>query len=186
MPPMNQSPQINKLMKPSTTLLLALSFFAALNSAQAESYAGGDSARHYESAPEKYDSEYVDVDCIFVTRINGGPQIEGVTFFVAHTKDDDNRVHGGSIVVAVLADKADSFVRKYGNTVDINRGAAEKVDSKRLRGVFHQLEKGHVYIDVSGGEAHDLILEKRADAIGNIRSGDGVPGGKGKGKGKKF
>lgn len=83
---------------------------------------------------------------------------------------------------------SDSFLRKYGNTVDINRGAAEKVDSKRLRGIFHQLEQGHIYIDVSAGEANDLILAHKEDAKGAIRSGDGVPSGNGnaKGKGKKF
>jgi len=81
-------------------------------------------------------------------------------------------------VVAVLSDKADSFVRKYGNTRDIDLGSSEKVDSKRLRGIFHQLAQGHVYIDDSGGEAHAIILEHREDAVGAIASGDGVPEGK--------
>jgi len=176
-------------MKSLSTLLIALSIFTFASAAQAESYAGEDSARHYKSAPEKFDGEYVDVDCVFVTRINGGPQVEGVTFFVAHTKDDDNRALGGSIVVAVLSDKADSFVRKYGNTLDVNRGAVEKVDSKRLRGIFHQLAQGHVYIDISAGDAHELILKHKDNAKGAIRSGDGVPESRGKGghgKGGRF
>jgi hypothetical protein len=173
-------------MKTLSKILLALSIFSFASVAHAGSYAGEDSARHYKSAPEEFDGEYVDVDCVFVTRINGGPQVEGVTFFLAHTKDDDNRARGGSIVVAVLSDKADSFVRKYGNTLDIDRGSSEKVDSKRLRGVFHQLAQGHVYIDVSAGEAHAIILEHREDAVGAIRSGDGVPDGRLKGKGKNF
>ena len=140
-------------MKPVATLLIFLSSLAFAATAQAEAHAGEDSANYYKSAPEKYEGEYVDVDCAFVSRINGGPQIEGVTFFVAHTTDDDNMVRGGTIVVAVLTDKADSLIRKYGDTLDVNRGAPEQVDSKRLRGIFHQLEKGHVYIDVSAGEA---------------------------------
>ncbi len=176
-------------MKTITSLLIALFALFALTfstAAHAESFAGEDSARHYKSNPEKYDGEYVDVDCVFVTRINGGPQIEGVTFFVAHTKDDDNRARGGMIVVAVLSDKADNFVRKYGNAPDIQRGAAEKVDSKRLRGIFHQLDRGHVYIDVSGGEAHELILEHVEDAKGHIRSGDGAPDAGSTGNGRKL
>ncbi len=167
-------------MKSLSTGLIALFALTLASAAYAESFAGEDSARHYKSTPEKYDGKYVDVDCTFVTRINRGPQIEGITFFVAHTKDDDNRARGGSIVVAMLSDKADSFIRKYGNAPDINRGAAEKVDSKRLRGIFHQLAQGHVYIDVSDGEAHELILAQREQAKGAIGSGDGVPRGQGK------
>ncbi len=176
---------IKNIMKTIVTLLIVLTSLATFSSAAyAQSYAGEDSARYYKSTPERYEAKYVDVDCIFVTRINGGPQIDGVTFFAAHTKDSDNRAFGGSIVVAVLTDKAESFVRKYGDTLDLQRGAAEKVDSKRLRGIFHQLEQGHVYIDYSGGAAHELILKQIEAAKHAIRSGDGPLGANEKGLGK--
>ena len=164
-------------MKTSTLLLAILSALAAVSSSQAQTFAGDDSARYYKSNPEQFDGKNVDVDCVFVTRINGGPQVEGVKFFVAHTKDDENNTRGGAIVVAVLDDKANSFVRTYGNTVDIQRGADEKVSSKRLRGVFHQLEHGHVYIDTSSGEAHELIIAHKETALDAIRTGNknGIP-----------
>ncbi|HAV11881.1 MAG TPA: hypothetical protein DCX06_00080 [Opitutae bacterium] len=174
-------------MKKITYLLVILCSLALSSMAFAGSEAGKDSARYYKSHPVEFDGKHVDVDCVMVTRINGGPQVDGVAFFVAHTKDDDNQARGGSIVVAVLEDKADSFVRKYGDTVDRNRGSTEKVDSKRLRGVFNVLDSGHVYIDVSGGEAHELILEHKDSAKGNIGRGDGgVLPSNGKSKGKKF
>ena len=172
-------------MKSLSTLFIALFVLSLGSAAYAASFAGEDSARHYKSAPEEFDGKHVDIDCIFVSRINGGPQIEGVTFFIAHTKDDDNQARGGSIVVAVLSDKADSFLRKYGDTLDVNRGASEKVDSKRLRGMFHQLDKGHVYIDVTGGDAHELILTRAKDAKAVIGSGDGASAGRGKGPSKR-
>lgn len=168
-------------MKLYTTLLLVVSFFAATSIAQAEAYAGEDSARHYKSNPGKYNGETVDVDCVFVTRVNRATKVEGVTFFVVHTKDDENRARGGSIVAAVLTEDADKFLRKYGDTPDIDRGSSNPVDSKRLRATFHQLEKGRVYLDASEGPAHELIEEQREDAIGNIGSGDGVSNAGGKG-----
>ena len=172
-------------MKLYTTLLLVASFFAATSMAQAEAYAGEDSARHYKSNPDKYNGETVDVDCVFVTRINGGPQIEGVTFFIVHTKDDDNRARGDSRVADVLTENASKFIRKYGDTPDIKRGSSSPVDSKRLRATFHQLEKGRVYLDASEGPAHELIKEHREEALDKIGSGDGVPGsGKGNRPGK--
>ncbi|MGJ8652103.1 MAG: hypothetical protein ACSHX8_02405 [Opitutaceae bacterium] len=165
-------------MKKITYILLALLSFTLCNATFAGSEAGKDSARYYKSHPEEFDGKTVDVDCVMVTRINGGPQVEGVVFFIAHTKDDDNNARGGSIVVAVLEDKADSFLRKYGNTIDRNRGSTERVDSKRLRGTFHLLDHGHVYIDVSNGEAHKAIEEHKEIAKGNIGRGEGGIGGR--------
>lgn len=160
-------------MKHITKILVFLvASIALLTPSFAGSEAGKDSARYYKSHPEDFDNKRVDVDCTFVTRINGGPQVEGVSFFLAHTKDDDNNMRGGSIVVAVLTDDAASFVRKYGSMPEINRGSTKLVDSKRLRGTFHLLERGHVYIDESEGPAHDLIMEKKEEAKGIIGKGD--------------
>ena len=172
-------------MKLHTALLLVLSLFATTSIAQAEAFAGEDSARHYKSNPEKYDGETVDVDCVYVKRLPGAKKIEGVVFFLVHTKDADNRVRGGSIIAAVLEAEADKFIRKYGNTVDIDRGASIRVDSKRLRATFHQLERGRVYLDASEGPANELIEAHLEAAIGAIRSGDGVPAAGAKGKFKK-
>lgn len=160
-------------MKLNTTLLLVISFFAATSIAQAEAYAGEDSARHYKSAPEKYDGETVDVDCMYVTRVNRATKIEGVVFFLVHTKDDDNRARGGSIVTAVLEDESEKFIRKYGSSLDVNRGSTKPVDSKRLRATFQQLEKGRVYLDASEGAAHELIEAKLEEALSNISTGEG-------------
>lgn len=176
-------------MKLYTTLLLVISFFAAISIAHAEAYAGEDSARHYKSNPEKYNGEAIDVDCVFVTRINRATRVEGVVFFSVHTKDDDNRARGGSIVAAVLEEEAAKFIRRYGDTPDISRGSTSPVDSKRLRATFHQLAKGYIYIDTSEGPAHELITEHRDEALGQIKAGEsGVPAVKGKGKvkAKKF
>ncbi|MEN8725574.1 MAG: hypothetical protein ACN4GF_00630 [Lentimonas sp.] len=161
-------------MKKIAYLLLALVSFSFCSATFAGSEAGKDSARYYKSHPAEFDGKYVDVDCVFVTRINGGPQVDGVVFFVAHTKDDDNQARGGSIVVAVLEGEASSFLRKYGNTIDRDRGSSNKVDSKRLRGIFYELDRGHVYIDMSDGEAHEAILERKEIAKGNIGKGDGA------------
>lgn len=156
----------------SKILVIFVAFIALLTPSFAGSEAGKDSARYYKSHPEEFDTKRVDVDCTFVTRINGGPQVEGVSFFLAHTKDDDNQMRGGSIVVAVLTEDANSFLRKYGSMPEINRGSSKVVDSKRLRGTFHLLERGHVYIDESEGPAYDLILEHKEEAKGLIGKGD--------------
>ena len=88
-------------------------------------------------------------------------------------------------MTAVLEENADKFIRKYGNTPDINRGPTTRVDSKRLRATFHQLKKGRVYLDASEGPAQELIEAHLEDAIGNIGKGDGVPAASGKGKVKR-
>lgn len=170
------------------TLLALSSMFIAASAFAAES--GSDTARHYKSYPEQFDGQSADVDCAFVTRINRGPQVEGVAFFVAHTVDDDNAMRGGSIVVATLEADAESFVKKYGNVPEIDRKrgqntTADRVDSKSLSGTFNQLAKGSVYIDYSNGEAHALILEKIEAAKSAIRMGDGIPSTGGKSFKKK-
>ncbi|MEM8867430.1 MAG: hypothetical protein AAGC73_04100 [Verrucomicrobiota bacterium] len=138
-------------------LVLSLALSSTLT---AGTDAGDDSARNYKNFPGEYDGKRIDVDCTHVSRINGGPQIDEVTLFVAHTIDRDNRSRGGSIVVAVLAEDADKFARKFGTAVERNRQEAEKVDSKSLRGTFHMLDRGHVYIDYTDGEAHELVEAK--------------------------
>lgn len=159
----------------SKTLFALLGAFLVVP-AFAGSEAGDDSARYYKSNPEKFDGKMVDVDVAFVTRINRKDRIEGVVFFVAHTVDDDNTARGGSIIVAILEDEAESFMRKYGTAIE-RKG---KVDTKRLRGTFHQLKGGRVYIDESG-EAHALIeahVKERGDSAIPVDEGSAIPGKK--------
>lgn len=167
-------------MKLLPTLLLALSAALFATTAYAEIDAGRDSAKYYTTFPDKWDGHKVSVDCVSVKRINGGPQIEGIVFFGAHTMDDKNNAPGGSIVVAVLEDEVESFVRKYGTVIERTPGQSDRVENKRLTGIFHQLERGHVYIDESGN-AHDLILKHKETAKDAIRFGDGIPEGGGAG-----
>lgn len=181
-------------MKQLAQTLIAFCAISFMSVAHAGSDAGKDSARHYKSYPEKYNDQTVGIDCTFVKRINGGPQVEGVAFFVAHTIDDDNQMRGGAIVIAVREENADALAKKFGNVPDIDRDnrpkntTQERVDSKRLSGTFHQLAKGHVYIDVNG-DAHELIMQRVEDSKSKIRMGDGIPstGGDAPGhpKGKK-
>lgn len=163
-------------MKKIAYILLAILSLALCGASHAGTLSGDDAARHYKSNPDKYDGKAVDVDCVMVTRINGGPQVQGVVFFVAHTKDDKNKKRGGGIVVAVAEDHANAFVRKYGDAIEVNRGATEKIDSKRLRGIFRVLDRGYVYIDVAGGGVHDAITANRENAKSKIgRGGAGIP-----------
>lgn len=164
-------------------LALTCTFFAV--PAYAGTDAGEDSARYYKSNPDKFDGEKVDVDVAFVTRINRKTRLDGVVFFVAHTVDEDNHVPGGSIIVAVLEGDAEHFMRKYGTALE-RRG---KVDTKRLRGTFHQLKRGLCYIDQSG-EADALIEAYRKEHSDDVipedpEDDDGVPG-PGPRKHKKF
>ena len=170
-------------MKKSSKTLLAVLSACLVSTVFAGSDASTDSARHYKSQPEQFDGQSADVDCTHVKRINGGPQVPGVAFFIANTFDDKNKVHGGVIVVAVLEADASSFVNQYGTIPDRehNKNSTEdRVDTKSLSGTFHQLAKGHVYIDESGN-AHELILQKVEEAKGKIRAGDGIPTAGGKG-----
>jgi hypothetical protein len=162
-------------MKKRSLLLIAL--ISALLTpiiTQAESAAGDDSARYYKSTPEEFDGDYVDVDCVFVTRINRGPEVEGVTFFVASTDDEKNHSYGGSIVVAVLSEDAEHLISKYGNTATLPPAPGANIKSKRLRGIFHELEHGQVYIDYTGGDAHEIIAEHNQEAEIKIDLGDQV------------
>lgn len=168
-----------KLMK---YIILALVSTILTASAFAGSEAGDDSARHYRSDPEAFDGEKIDVDCTFVSRINGGPKIDGVVFFLVHTVDEDNKVRGGTLLAAVLEDDVDSFMRKYGTVPDRERGGP---DTNRLRGTFHVLPQGRAYVDVSD-EAHDLIVEHREEN-GELRFADNRKGpGTGWKKKKKY
>ncbi|MEM0965755.1 MAG: hypothetical protein AAGJ81_06380 [Verrucomicrobiota bacterium] len=153
-------------------LLCVASSGLFLSSSFSASEAGDGSARYYESRPDSYDGKQIELDCTFVTRINGGPQIEGVVLFLAHTEDEENSRRGGAIVTAVMEDDADSFIKRYGDTVDVDRGTADRIDSRRLKGTFYVLDRGHVYVDASeNGEAHELILERAEDVKTNIRRG---------------
>ena len=146
-------------MKTLSKYILALLSAFLVVPAFAANDAGDDSARYYRNNAEEYNGKMVDVDVAFVTRINRKDRIDEIVFFVAHTVDDDNSMRGGPIVVAVLEGDAKSFMRKFGTAVDRSNG---KVDTKRLRGTFHLLPKGRVYIDESG-EAHALIEAHRKE-----------------------
>ncbi len=163
-------------MKLLLKILFAVSVAFFTTSASAEIDAGRDSANYYKTFPDKWDENKISIDCVSAKRINGGPQVEGVVFFGAQTIDDKNKAPGGGIVVAVLEGDVESFVRKYGTVVERTPGSSEKVENKRLTGIFHQLERGHVYVDESG-EAHALILAHVENAKGAIRYGDGIPSG---------
>ncbi|CAA6678760.1 MULTISPECIES: hypothetical protein [unclassified Lentimonas] len=167
------------------TFTLTLTATLFISSAYAGSDAGRGSAKYYKTFPDKWDGKKVHMDCVSVKRINGGPQVEGVVFFGAQTIDDKNNAPGGSIVVAVLEGDVEAFVRKYGTVMERTPGGSERVDNTRLSGVFHQLERGHVYLDASG-EANDLILGHKEEAKNAIRFGDGIRSGGGDGKGGPY
>jgi hypothetical protein len=171
-------------MKLLAKILLALTAALFVTASYAGTDASRGSAKYYKTFPDQWDGKKVHVDCASVKRINGGPQVEGVVFFGAHTIDDKNKGSGGSIVVAVLEGDVESFVRKYGTVMERTPGGSERVDNARLSGIFHQLERGHVYLDASG-EANDLILAHKENAKGAIRHGDSVPAGGGDGKSSK-
>ena len=171
-------------MKLLPKILLALSAALFVTGANAGTDAGKGSAKYYKTSPEEWDGKKISLDCSSVKRINGGPQVEGVVFFGAQTIDDKNNASGGSMVVAVLEGDVESFIRKYGTVKERTPGGSDRVDNTNLRGVFHQLAHGHVYLDESG-EAHDLILANKEDAKGAISHGDGIPTGSGKGHKKR-
>ncbi|MFQ3224331.1 MAG: hypothetical protein ACI8Z5_000579 [Lentimonas sp.] len=168
-------------MKLLTQILLTLTAALFVSAAYAGTDAGRGSAKYYKTFPDQWDGKKINMDCVSVKRINRGPQVEGVVFFGAQTIDDKNNAPGGGIVVAVLEGDVESFVRKYGTVIERTPGGSERVDNARLSGIFHQLERGHLYLDASG-EAHDLILAHKEDAKGAIRFGDGIPSGGGDGK----
>jgi hypothetical protein len=165
-------------MKLLPKILLTLSAALFVTGAYAGTDAGKDSAKYYKTYPEKWEGNKISLDCVSVKRINSGPQIDGIAFFSAQTFDDKNNAQGGSIVVAVLDGDVESFIRKYGTAIERTPGGSDRVDNTSLRGVFHQLEKGHIYLDESG-EAHAIILAHKEDAEGAIRHGDGIPTGGG-------
>ena len=172
--------QLN-MMKLLPKILLTVSAALIATGAYAGSEAGKDSAKYYKTYPEEWDGKKISIDCVSVKRINGGPKVEGVVFFGAHTIDTKNNASGGSMVVAVLDGDVESFIRKYGTVVERTPGGTDRVENKRMTGIFHQLAHGHVYLDESG-EAHDLILAHKETAKGAIRHGDAIPTG---GDGKK-
>ena len=167
-------------MKLLPKILLTLTAALFVSGAYAGTDAGRGSAKFYKTFPDEWNGKKIHMDCISVKRINGGPQVEGVVFFGAHTIDDKNNAPGGGIVVAVLEGDVESFVRKYGTVIERTPGGSERIDNTRLSGVFYQLERGHVYLDASG-EANDLILAHKEEAKNAIRFGDAIPSGDGKG-----
>lgn len=94
--------------------------------------------------------------------------MQGVVFFVAQTINEKNQAKSGHIVVAILAEDVVAFVRKYGTVNERTQGSSSRVDSKRLAGIFHQLDHGHVYIDESGN-ANDMIIERKENTKNAIR-----------------
>lgn len=171
-------------MKKSFYILVSLILTATTSLTYAGTDSSDDAARYYRSYPDKYDGKTIDIDCAFVTRINGGPQIDGIVFFAAHTVDTDNRSRGGSLIVAVYENEAERFMKRYGTAIEINRGQSQKVDTRTLRGTFRQLESGRVYID-EPGDAHEIITANLETARRLIPAEGGSGRSFGKGK-KKF
>lgn len=156
-------------------LLLALCSLLYTTAANADVSVriGKNSARFYYNSAERWHNNKVNLDCVFVRRLRNAPKVDGVVFFSAHTFDRKYRNPGGRIVVAVSADRADAFARKYGAAVRYSNRRHHAVRYKSLHGVFRRLDGDIAYLDLSG-QRPDLVIAHRDNVRGAVIYGMGT------------
>jgi hypothetical protein len=159
--------------------LLALASVAAFGlscTAHAESKR---TAEYLLISPSEHLNKDVTVDVAMVKPVHWVSPAPGLAFFRAMTIDRSDRKAGGEILVAVSADEAASFARKYGTDFE-GRG-----DSDMLKGTFLSVtrangpEQGGLWIIDTTGKVSRLVAEKKLALPAEGRPPGGGPGPRG-------
>jgi hypothetical protein len=151
-------------------IVLCSTLFTTAAHADVSIRIGRNCAKFYHQSPAKWHNNKVNLDCVSVRRIKHGPKIDGMVFFVAHTFDRKYKSAGGRIVVAVSAEEADSFARRYGKIAQYGHRRHRAIKYAPLRGVFRKLDDNTVYLDISG-KSIDLVIAHRDNVRKNIIHG---------------
>lgn len=120
----------------------------------------------------EYEGKEVTLDVAFVKPVQWKSPVEDLAFFHAGTIDRRDFKRGGHILIAIPAENAASFSRKYGmdfegrNDSDILRGTL-------LAGPGHR-GRGRVWFIDTSGRAAELIKAKKIELQddGGIEAGD--------------
>ncbi len=127
-------------------------FLAALASwmtsaLHAAAQAGDSTANLYQSNPDAYLNERVNIEISHVEIVPAVKGIEGLTFIFANTYDFDNNCSGGKMLVIVQEKDAERLRRKYGTIMD--KDGSGQPETKRLRGTLRMVGDSMIYIDYS-------------------------------------
>lgn len=166
--------------KTSLIALLAIVALGCFTTARAD--AGSRNTASYVKAQiDKLDGKSVSLDVAFVRMLRPFTTHEEFVLLGAATVDEDNHSGGGGIlVVANKADK-DALVRRYGTTIDRDRG--DGVETKSMRGVVHLVtgKEGrgkYVYLDLTDGafnpteqDVREIAGERFDGALGLKKGG---------------
>lgn len=145
-------------MKQFPGILLALLVSASTLSAVPEDR----TAKAVKAKAETLTGEQVSIEITHVTWARNAGD-DRCSIFVAHTFDTGENLPAGSMLVAVKKEQHDSFVDKYGATLDVgaNRPFRSR-DTTRLTGTLRMTDKKVPYIDLSDGLAAEAYIAKAA------------------------
>jgi hypothetical protein len=119
-------------------------------------------ADFYLTSPFTYEGQIVTVDVAFVKPIHWTSPFPGVAFFHTMTVNRGEYKPGGRILVAVPADKAVDFAKKYGTNF-------ERADFNSLKGTFLAAggggpeRGGKVWLIDTTGQLAKLIAERKLE-----------------------
>ena len=176
----------SKLLRATSTLFLAASILPAAM-LHAAPQAGDNTARHVLLKADDLDGKTTRLDVVMVSPLKRAIEIDGLTCRIAHTFDKKNNSRGGSILVVIPSDNADSFDKRFGTAIDRQdprdrrERRTEGPETRPLSGKVRILEKSRlVIIDWDGkcGDKIDKHIENLRKNARLIDDADDAPGRK--------
>jgi hypothetical protein len=113
-----------------------LAFFITTFLALSGLFASDQSADYYLNSPEKYVGKKITLYTAYVNRTTSFKEFNGV-LFRAYTMGFSNQNDSSFIDVLVPKEKADSFAKRYGSSMNYN-GNFGKVKTSPMAGIFKQ------------------------------------------------
>ncbi len=174
---MNRLPSL-KVIPLVTLALLALGGFSSVHA----DVGSKKTASYVKAQIDKLDGKTVSLDVAMIRLLRPFTTNENFVLLGAMTVDEENHSAGGGILV--VADKADKdkLVRRYGTTVEREKGKG--VESESMRGVLHLVNEGHkkyIYLDLTDGAFQpgesDLGVIRSESKFDSPHVAKGKPGG---------
>lgn len=135
-------------------LLLTMSAFAVCHTALlAEAKYSKYTADYYKGAYDLYEGKEITLKVAFVKPYSYKSDIEDVRFFHAVTNDEQKRMPGGDIAVAVPISAGTDLIKRFGTA------PSRDGDSRLLTGILRADGHGLWFVDVNG------TITKNLDAI---------------------
>lgn len=135
------------------SLLLLVAAASASSSALAEAKFSKYTADYYKGVYDQYEGQEVTLKVVFVKPYSYKSDIPDVRFFHAVTADENKKMPGGDIAIAVPIDAGNDLIRRYGTA------PSDEEKTRFLKGILRADGHGLWFIDVNG------TITKKLDAI---------------------